>query len=66
MIFRTPLLARGRDRLETKCTTSDITRNLANPLLARGRDRLETPFIVSAELTVPVPLLARGRERLET
>ena len=36
-----PLLARGRDRLETTrsgCTSS----NSVNPLLARGRDRLET------------------------
>ena len=36
-----PLLARGRDRLETVQIRKDGTRGFY-PLLARGRDRLET------------------------
>ncbi len=37
-----PLLARGRDRLETEEQSYDRCRNPQDPLLARGRDRLET------------------------
>ena len=36
-----PLLARGRDRLETRRIDPEIE-PVAFPLLARGRDRLET------------------------
>ena len=36
-----PLLARGRDRLETIPRNTSIT-SWIDPLLARGRDRLET------------------------
>ncbi|MFN5207771.1 MAG: hypothetical protein ACK5EU_20040 [Pseudanabaena sp.] len=38
----TPLLARGRDRLETKNTNLSAGIIKVSPLLARGRDRLET------------------------
>ncbi len=37
-----PLLARGRDRLETILVTDEQLVTTAFPLLARGRDRLET------------------------
>ena len=37
-----PLLARGRDRLETSHRRSALIRFAHLPLLARGRDRLET------------------------
>ena len=36
-----PLLARGRDRLETHLKSRPASRYF-DPLLARGRDRLET------------------------
>ena len=36
-----PLLARGRDRLETSFEYTQLLEGLC-PLLARGRDRLET------------------------
>ena len=36
-----PLLARGRDRLETSTFITSFT-SFLSPLLARGRDRLET------------------------
>ena len=36
-----PLLARGRDRLETSLLTYGVELE-GSPLLARGRDRLET------------------------
>ena len=38
----TPLLARGRDRLETMSANSAALIDNFYPLLARGRDRLET------------------------
>ena len=37
----TPLLARGRDRLETS-VMAIAAYSIRSPLLARGRDRLET------------------------
>ncbi len=37
-----PLLARGRDRLETKFVSIFTPMESGDPLLARGRDRLET------------------------
>ena len=40
-----PLLARGRDRLET-LQYLQFSFYLSDPLLARGRDRLETLFLV--------------------
>ncbi len=60
-----PLLARGRDRLETRCGL--IVRSYSlSPLLARGRDRLETALAALALAINWSPLLARGRDRLET
>ena len=61
-----PLLARGRDRLET---TYRVEQSIdgKHPLLARGRDRLETLFGISRDKPNKLhPLLARGRDRLET
>ena len=63
-----PLLARGRDRLET-CLPFHIVLSLGYflvPLLARGRDRLETFAQSRADQLIESPLLARGRDRLET
>ena len=37
-----PLLARGRDRLETRGELRLVGYGDSSPLLARGRDRLET------------------------
>ncbi len=45
-----PLLARGRDRLETQ-TSHQSQQQYVHPLLARGRDRLETLMI---DLTVNI------------
>ena len=60
------LLARGRDRLETKTLVSDLFAVLVL-LLARGRDQLETLKNQSTLAdTAYHPLLARGRDRLET
>ncbi len=61
-----PLLARGRDRLET-VSLNQHEEQVDNPLLARGRDRLET-LVSDAQYskTSESPLLARGRDRLET
>ena len=39
-----PLLARGRDRLETEFLKAAAAEIDAYPLLARGRDRLETHY----------------------
>ena len=44
-----PLLARGRDRLETGWGPSCRIQGM-DPLLARGRDRLETTFILLTAL----------------
>ena len=60
-----PLLARGRDRLETMNFAINTT-VLSNLLLARGRDRLETcNFRLIMRFKIFL-LLARGRDRLET
>ncbi|WP_126385720.1 hypothetical protein [Pseudanabaena sp. ABRG5-3] len=37
-----PLLARGRDRLETHIQRLVVLQRYGYPLLTRGRDRLET------------------------
>ena len=61
-----PLLARGRDRLETDFTKVRSSPMSVPPLLARGRDRLETTMVSSEQVPLINPLLARGRDRLET
>ncbi len=47
-MFYYPLLARGRDRLETRLADAFGYTREVNPLLARGRDRLETLRITVA------------------
>ena len=62
-----PLLARGRDRLETSCCKAPQTVDNFHLLLARGRDRLETKLSLLCCLSTNGDLLlARGRDRLET
>ena len=60
-----PLLARGRDRLETGIHI-ELLPEYGIPLLARGRDRLETLREENQQEITDFPLLARGRDRLET
>ena len=44
-LYLLPLLARGRDRLETLGRVGGVESfALESPLLARGRDRLETLY----------------------
>ncbi len=62
----TPLLARGRDRLETRVTATEWLSSSFPYSLGDAIDWKLSDRISFCDFRVNIPLLARGRDRLET